>query len=116
VSGYRGELPSGKDRQAPVEDPYQQQPVAPQTSWSDGYTWADVIEQEIRMGRRFTVIDSFTSEALKSEYVAGMSYEARDGDTLLLEMIPKWIEQGLVREGGPASEVSGSDAPEQSKE
>ena len=116
MSGYRGELPFGKDRQAPVEDPYPQaQPVAPQ-SWSDGYTWADVIEQEIRMGRRFTVLDNFTSEALKSEYVAGMSYEARDGDTLLLQMIPKWIEQGLVREGGPQSEVSGSDAPEQSKE
>ena len=110
MSGYRGELVSGKDRQAPVEDPYPQATVASQPSWSDGYTWADVIEQEIRMGQRFTVIDSFTSEALKSEYVAGMSYEAREGDTLLLEMIPKWIEQGLVREGGPQSEVTGGDA------
>lgn len=62
------------------------------------------------MPKTFTVIDSFLSEALKSEYVAGMSYTARDEDDLLLEMIPKWIEQGLVREGGPSSIVTGGDA------
>ena len=62
------------------------------------------------MPKTFTVTDSFHSDALKSEYVAGMSYTARDEDALLLEMIPIWIEQGLVREGGPQAQVTGGDA------
>jgi hypothetical protein len=60
------------------------------------------------MGRRFTVLDNFTSEELKSDYVAGLSYEARDEDTILLGLIDKWIKDGKVREGGPESEVSGT--------
>lgn len=60
------------------------------------------------MGRRFTVIDNFRSEELQSEYVAGMSYEARDEDETLLGLIDQWIEEGKVREGGPAAEVSGT--------
>ena len=37
-----------------------------------------------------------------------MSYEARDEDATLLGLIPQWIEEGKVREGGPAAEVSGT--------
>ena len=58
------------------------------------------------MARRFTVIDGFFSEEMRSEYVAGMSYEAEDGSGLS-ELVDEWIAQGKVREGGPASEVSG---------
>jgi uncharacterized protein YrzB (UPF0473 family) len=69
------------------------------------------------MGRRFTVIDNFTSEEFQCEYVAGLSYEARDEDEKLLGLIDKWIEEGKVREGGPESSVSGTaeviDAPEE---
>lgn len=60
------------------------------------------------MGTRFTVIDGFYSEELESEYVAGLSYEARDEDDKLLALIPKWIEEGKVREGGPVATVSGT--------
>ena len=61
------------------------------------------------MARRFTVIDGFFSELLKSEYVAGLSYEARDEDEVLLGLIEQWISEGKVREGGPQAQVSGSD-------
>lgn len=63
------------------------------------------------MGRRFTVIDSFTSDEFKCEYVAGLSYEARDEDEKLLGLLDKWIEEGKVREGGPEAILTGSDAP-----
>jgi len=59
------------------------------------------------MARRFTAIDTFISKELRSEYVAGLSYEARDEDAVLLSMIDQWIEEGKVREGGPQSSVSG---------
>jgi hypothetical protein len=62
------------------------------------------------MGRRFTVIDSFTSDELMSQYIAGMSYEARDEDAKLLGLIDKWIADGKVRDGGPEAIVTGSDA------
>lgn len=58
------------------------------------------------MGRRFTVIDTFESESLRSTYVAGMSYEAEEG-SVLAGLVDQWIEEGRVREGGPQSEVSG---------
>ena len=61
------------------------------------------------MARTFTVIDSFTSDELKSQYIAGMSYTARDEDTVLLDLLDKWIDEGKVREGGPQAQVSGSD-------
>ena len=60
------------------------------------------------MGRRFTVIDSFTSDEFNCEYVAGMSYEARDEDEKLLGLLDGWIKEGKVREGGPAAIVSGT--------
>jgi hypothetical protein len=60
------------------------------------------------MPRTFTVIDGFKDEELKSEYVAGMSYTARDEDELLLGFIDQWIEEGKVREGGPQAQVTGT--------
>ena len=61
------------------------------------------------MARTFTVIDSFTSDELKSQYVAGLSYTARDEDEKLLSLIDQWIDEGKVREGGPQAQVSGGD-------
>lgn len=56
---------------------------------------------------RFTAIDSFWSDELQMHFVAGMSYEPREGDDLLRSLVPGWIEQGKIREGGPESKVSG---------
>jgi hypothetical protein len=63
---------------------------------------------EGNMGRRFTVIDNFHSDEFECDYVAGLSYEARDEDEKLLGLIDKWIEDGKVREGGPEAQVSGT--------
>jgi hypothetical protein len=65
------------------------------------------------MARTFTVIDNFTSDELQSEYVAGLSYTARDEDEKLLGLIEKWIKEGKVREGGPQATVSGGDQPKE---
>jgi hypothetical protein len=62
------------------------------------------------MPRTFTVLDNFTSDELRSEYVAGLSYTARDEDETLLGLIDGWIEEGKVREGGPQAQVTGGDA------
>jgi hypothetical protein len=58
---------------------------------------------------RFMVIDTFFSEELGSEYVAGLSYEARPEDEALLALIPQWISEGKVREGGPVATMSGQE-------
>lgn len=60
------------------------------------------------MGLRFTVIDSFHSDEFECDYVAGLSYEAGDKDTLLLTLIPRWINEGKVREGGPEAQAMGA--------
>lgn len=57
---------------------------------------------------RFTVISDFFSEELGSQYCAGLNYEAREGDTKLMELVPQWIKEGKVREGGPQAIVSGT--------
>ena len=62
------------------------------------------------MGRRFTVLEGFFSEGMQSEYVAGFSYEVNDGNDKLNGLVDKWIEDGRVREGGPAAKVTGGDA------
>jgi len=62
------------------------------------------------MGRRFTVLDDFFADETKSQYVAGLSYEAEEGSPLA-ELVDGWISEGKVREGGPISEVTGGDAP-----
>ena len=60
------------------------------------------------MPRTFTVLDNFKSEELQSEYVAGLSYTARDEDEVLLGLIDEWIEEGKVREGGPEAQITGT--------
>jgi hypothetical protein len=57
---------------------------------------------------RFTVLDNFHSDEFECDYVAGLSYEAREGDDKLLALIPKWIEEGKIREGGPESSMTGT--------
>ena len=120
MSGYRGEIISGKDRQRAVDgEPYGSvqsvtfiDPVL-EDHWSlTPIQPRAVTTRDAVMGRRFTVLDNFTSEELRSEYVAGLSYEARDEDTVLLGLIDKWIEEGKVREGGPEAQVTGSDEAE----
>jgi hypothetical protein len=57
---------------------------------------------------RFTAIDTFWSDELRMQFVAGMSYQPREGDDLLRSLIPGWIEQGKIREGGPQTILSGT--------
>ena len=58
---------------------------------------------------RFTVLQDFYSEETQSQYVAGLSYMARAGDERLRELIPQWIEQGRIVEGGPVATVTGKE-------
>ena len=111
MSYQRGEVLTGKDRQQPIgpqEMPITAEPFVPRPYMFEDEQLTIMPSQEPTMGTRFTVIDDFKSEELNCEYVAGMSYEARDEDSILLDLIPKWIADGKVREGGPASEVSGT--------
>ena len=64
------------------------------------------------MGKRFTAVHDFHSEEFLCDYVGGMSYEARDQDKKLLDLLPQWIAEGKVVEGGPEAIVSGSDKQE----
>jgi hypothetical protein len=72
------------------------------------------------MPRVFTAIDDFHSDEFNCDYVAGLSYTARDEDEQLLGLLDGWIEDGKVREGGPQAEVSGTaevtDAPDEDDE
>lgn len=58
--------------------------------------------------RIFTVTDDFHSDEFECDYVAGLSYTARDEDEKLLGLIDKWIKEGKIREGGPEAKVSGT--------
>jgi len=98
---YRGPMDFGKDRQAPIGG----DAVGP----AYNYATVTITTEIVPMPTRFTVIDSFHSEEFHSDYVAGLSYEAVEGrDDKLLELLPKWIEEGKVREGGPEAIVSGT--------
>ncbi len=52
---YRGELSSGKDRQAPIDEmilPWSSEGLFPADSWKEtGLTWADIIKQEEQNGK-----------------------------------------------------------------
>ena len=56
---------------------------------------------------RFTALQDFYSDETQSQYVVGLSYEARPGDFTLIELVPQWIVDGLVELGGPAAKVMG---------
>jgi hypothetical protein len=72
--------------------------------------------KEDTMPKTFTVIDDFHSEEFHSDYVAGLSYTAQDHDEKLLELIPKWLKEGKIREGGPVAEVTGTGEITEEKE
>lgn len=50
---------------------------------------------------QFTPLKDFFSDEFKSAYCVGLSYTARPQDEKLLDLIPQWIEDGLVRLGAP---------------
>jgi len=114
----RGEMPTGKDRQSALEQPTPLT-VEPVVLTNETYppirSTPTIIIMEKEMGRRFTVLDDFTSEETASDYVAGLSYEARDEDEKLLGLIDQWIKEGKVREGGPEAQMTGGDAEEDDK-
>jgi len=58
---------------------------------------------------RFTALQDFYSDETQSQYVAGLSYETRPGDHKLIELVPQWTVDGLIRMGGPRAIVSGKD-------
>lgn len=45
----------------------------------------------------FTPTKNFASEELKSEYVEGMSYNIREGNDKLIDLVAEWHEAGLVK-------------------
>jgi hypothetical protein len=57
--------------------------------------------------RRFTALHDFWSDETQSGYSAGMSYTARPEDMVLRALLDQWIDEGLIREGGGASVVTG---------
>ena len=61
-----------------------------------------------KVSNRFTAVKDFFSDELQSGYVAGMSYEAQDHDEKLLELIPKWLKEGKIKENGADAIVSGT--------
>lgn len=60
------------------------------------------------MEKRFTVLEDFFCDELQTQYLRGYSYTVRDSDTALDKLVPKWIEEGKAREGGPEAQVSGT--------
>ncbi len=59
------------------------------------------------MEKRFTILEDFFCDELQTQYLRGYSYTVRDSDTVLDKLVPKWIEEGKAREGGPEAEMSG---------
>jgi hypothetical protein len=59
---------------------------------------------------QFTPLQDFYSDELRSQYCVGLSYTAREKDALLIGLLPKWIEEGLVILGPPANaqEIQGA--------
>ena len=58
-------------------------------------------------GRRFTAIYNFWSDETQSGDVAGLSYLARPEDGKLRKLVDRWINEGLVREGGGVAVLIG---------
>jgi hypothetical protein len=58
---------------------------------------------------RFTALKTFWCDETQSEYVAGLSYQYQTSDDSLLHvLVPKWLEQGLVEEGGGEATMTGT--------
>jgi hypothetical protein len=56
---------------------------------------------------RFTANADFHSDETHSDYVAGLSYTVRAGNTKLLELMRKWLAEGKVTLGGVEAELTG---------
>lgn len=56
----------------------------------------------------FTCIEDFFSEELRSQYVTGLSYTAREEDEKLLALLPKWKSEGKIVYGRAAVKVAGA--------
>lgn len=63
-----------------------------------------ILEMELSM--RFTAIETFHSTETGSDYIAGLSYTARDKK--LRKLAAQWIKQGKVREGGAGALMQGA--------
>jgi hypothetical protein len=57
---------------------------------------------------RFTALKTFWCDETQSEYVAGLSYQTPSDDSQLHALAQQWLEQGLVREDGGESTVTGT--------
>jgi len=104
---YVGQLDVGPGRQAPLDqdEMARQIPFSFMTLTTDQVPAPEILQleppRERTMARRFTVLDNFHSDETESDYVAGLSYQANEGDEILLSCLDRWIEEGKVREGGP---------------
>jgi hypothetical protein len=58
---------------------------------------------------RFTAKVDFWSDAMQSQYIAGLSYTVREGNEKLAAEVTKWIADGKVEPGGPAARVQGGE-------
>ena len=56
---------------------------------------------------RFTAAQDFYSEETRSHYLKGYSYTARAGDHVLRGLIPRWISESKIVEGGPQATMTG---------
>ena len=61
---------------------------------------------------RFTPIEDFWCEELKSQYVSGLTYTVHYPTSRLAGYAKQWLEEGKIKEViGSAVVVSGSDKP-----
>ena len=54
---------------------------------------------------QFTPLEEFYSQELRSTYLVGLSYTARDENHVLLSLIPKWIQEKKIRLGAPNTPI-----------
>jgi hypothetical protein len=118
---YVGQLDVGPGRQAPLnQDEMANQIPFPFYVTTDQVPEPEPLQlappKERTMARRFTVLDNFHSDETESDYVAGLSYQANEGDDILLACLDRWISEGKVREGGPEAVMTATgettDAPD----
>lgn len=56
----------------------------------------------------FTPVEDFFSEEFQSQYVKGLSYQAKPEDGKLLALLPEWVEAGKVYLGSPKASSTDS--------
>ena len=61
---------------------------------------------------RFTPIEDFWCEELKSQYAKGLTYTVHYPTSRLAKYANRWLEEGKIEKVvGPAATISGSDKP-----